>query len=88
MIEVKLSRLLGDKRWNQSDLAKRADVRPNTVSELYNDFADRVSLDQLDRICDVLECDLSELLVYTPNTKKVRKKRTNTKPTGGDATGN
>jgi len=82
MIEIKLSRILGEKRWNQSELAKRADVRPNTVSELYNDFADRVSLDQLDRICDVLDCDLSDILVYTPKTKKIRNKRGSNMPGG------
>jgi len=82
MIEIKLSRILGEKRWSQSELAQRADVRPNTVSDLYNDFADRVSLDQLDRICDVLECNLSDILVYTPKTEKIRKKRYSKKPEG------
>lgn len=80
MIEVKLSRIMGDRRINQSQLAKRTGIRPNTISELYADFADRVSLDQLDRICDALECDLSELLVYTPKAQKIRKKWINIKP--------
>ena len=84
MIEVKLSRILGEKRWSQSELAQRADVRPNTISDLYNDFADRVSLEQLDRICDALECDLADILFYTPNTEKIRKKRYSKKPGGSD----
>ena len=80
MIEVKLSRILGEKRWSQSELARKIGVRPNTISDLYNDFADRVSLDLLDRICDVCECDLSDILVYTPRTEKIRKKRYSMKP--------
>lgn len=67
MIRIRLSTLLGEKRWTQADLARRTGIRPNTINELYHDFADRVSLEQIDRICNALECDLSDLIVYTPN---------------------
>ncbi len=67
MIRIRLSTLLGERRWTQADLARRTGIRPNTINELYHDFADRVNLEQIDKICDVLECDLSDLLERIPN---------------------
>jgi len=66
MIKNHLSRLLGERKWTQADLARRTGVRPNTISALYNEFIDRVSLKQIDRICEVLGCNLSDLLEYIP----------------------
>lgn len=67
MIKILLSKKLGEVRWTQADLARATGIRPNTISELYNDFADRVSLEHLDLICEALDCDLSEIMVRVPN---------------------
>lgn len=73
MIRIHLSRLLGEKRWSQAQLSRFTGIRPNTISELYNEFVDRVSLDQLNRICQILECDISDLLEYVPDNQESRK---------------
>lgn len=65
-IRILLSRKLGELRWTQADLARKTGIRPNTINDLYNEFATRVSLEHLDRICEVLDCDLSEILVREP----------------------
>lgn len=65
-IRILLSRKLGELRWTQADLARKTGIRPNTINDLYNEFASRVSLEHLDRICEVLNCDLSEILVRDP----------------------
>lgn len=62
-IRILLSRKLGEIRMTQKELAARTGIRPNTIHELYVEFADRVSLEQLDSICRVLDCNLSEILV-------------------------
>ena len=62
-IRILLSRKLGELRLTQADLARKTGIRANTISDLYNEFADRVSLEQLDSICSVLKCSLSEILV-------------------------
>lgn len=67
MIRIKLSALLGERRMSQIELSRKTGIRPATINEIYNEFAVRVNLEHLDRICDVLGCDLSELLVYKPN---------------------
>lgn len=70
MIRIHLSRLLGEKRWTQAYLSQMTGIRPNTISDIYNEMAERISLEHLDRICEVLECDLSDLIEYLPNKKK------------------
>ena len=69
MIRILLSTRLGERRWTQAELARRTHIRPTTISELYNEFATRVSLEHLDLICEALECDLSEIIVRVPNKK-------------------
>ena len=51
----------------QADLARITGIRPTTISELYNEVAERVSFDHLDKICEALNCTLNELLEYIPN---------------------
>ncbi len=70
MIYVHLSRLLGERRMPQSELAKLTGIRPNTISELYNGIADRINFDHLDLICEALDCDLGELIERKPNDMK------------------
>lgn len=75
MIRIKLSTLLGERRWTQADLARRTGIRPNTINELYHELAERVNLEQLDRICEVLGCDLGDLIVRIPNQSECEEKR-------------
>lgn len=74
-IHIMLSRKLGELRWTQADLARKTGIRPGTINEMYHEIAERVSLEHLDLICEALGCDLSELLVRTPNTNHSGKKR-------------
>ena len=67
MIRILLSISLGERRWTQAKLAQKTGIRAATINELYNELADRGSLKQLDRICDVLECDLSDILERRPD---------------------
>lgn len=62
MIRINLSRLLGERRMTQSDLVQKTGIRAATINELYHDIAERVSLEQLDKICEALNCELSELV--------------------------
>ena len=62
MIRIYLSRLLGERRWTQADLARRTGIRPATINDYYNEFAERVNLEHMDKICEVLGCELSELI--------------------------
>lgn len=66
-IRILLSRKLGELRWTQADLARKTGIRPNTINELYHEICDRVSLEHLDLICEVLECDIYDIMERVPN---------------------
>ena len=74
MIRIHLSRLLGERRLTQADLARRTGIRPSTIGDYYHEFAERINLEHLDAICEVLDCDISDVLEYIPNPKKKIKK--------------
>lgn len=67
MIRIRLSALLGERRWTQADLARKTGIRANTINELYHELATRVSFEHLDKICEVLGCELTDLIVYSPS---------------------
>ena len=66
-IRILLSRKLGELRWTQADLSRKTGIRPNTINDYYNELSDRINLEHFDRICEALDCDLSEILVREPN---------------------
>lgn len=76
MIRILLSRKLGELRWTQADLARATGIRPSTINEYYHEFAERISLEHLDLICEALECDISEIIVRIPSKYPTVKNRT------------
>ena len=64
MIRIKLSEVLGRKKMTRKKLAELANVRPNTIGDMYNEKVRKIYLDTLDRICAVLKCNISDLLQY------------------------
>ena len=67
MIRILLSTLLGARRWTQRDLSRATQIRPNTINDLYHEMTERVSLEELDLICEALNCQLSDLIVREAN---------------------
>ncbi|MBR3561065.1 MAG: helix-turn-helix transcriptional regulator [Oscillospiraceae bacterium] len=76
MIRILLSTRLGERRWNQAELARMTGIRPSTINDLYHEMSDRVNLDHLDLICEALGCELSDLIVREPNSEPRIKSRT------------
>ena len=62
MIKIHLSRVLGERRITQRRLSEMAGVRPNSINALYNEKAQRIDIDVLDKICKALECQPGDLL--------------------------
>lgn len=73
MIKIHLSRLLGERRWTQADLARKTGIRPSTIGDYYHELAERINLDHLDLICETLNCDVSDILEYIPSRHRGRK---------------
>lgn len=75
MIRILLSARLGERRLKQSELSCMTGIRPNTISDLYNEMATRISFDDLDLICEALDCDITDLLQRVPNEERRVKTR-------------
>jgi putative transcriptional regulator len=67
MIKIHLSKLLGERKMTQSDLAKITGIRPNTINEWYHEIIVRINVEHIDRICEALNIHIDELIEYIPN---------------------
>lgn len=66
-IKILLSVRLGELRWTQAELARKTGIRPTTINEMYHEICERVNLEYLDRICEALNCELSDIMVRVPD---------------------
>lgn len=62
-IELKLHELLGKRRMTQKELAEKTGIRPATIHAMYHNKAIRVELNQIERICNVLDCEPGDLII-------------------------
>lgn len=60
----KLFKLLIDKGWKKKDLCEKAAVSTSSVTKLAKD--QNVNTEILVRICDALECDISDIVEVMP----------------------
>ena len=62
-----LWKLLIDKGMSKSELKTAAQMSPNTLAKLGKN--ETVSMDVLLRICTVLNCDIGDIVEFTPHDK-------------------
>lgn len=63
----KLWKLLVDKKMSKSDLRKKAEIAPNTMTKLRRD--EEVSLTILSKICKTLNADFGNIVEYVPDAE-------------------
>lgn len=61
-IKIHLSKLLGERKMTQAELARKTGIRPNTINELYWELNDRINLNHIEEICIILDCEVSDLI--------------------------
>ena len=64
----KLWKILIDKKMNKTDLRKIASLTTHTLAKLSK--GEIVDMQSLVKICDKLNCSLSEIVEYTPTSIK------------------
>lgn len=69
MVKINLRKLLTDKRMNQSELAALTGIRPSTICDICNNTCAFLKIDNIDKICEVLGCDIQEFISVFPQSK-------------------
>lgn len=69
MIKSLLSVRMGEKRMKVSDVRKATGLPRSTISLLYHDNAVRVDLEALDKLCELFECEIGDILVRTTDKR-------------------
>jgi len=67
MIKVHLSKILGAKRINMTELAQQTGLSRNTVFLLYHEKTERMDFSTLNKLCAALNCQPGDLLEYIPD---------------------
>lgn len=67
MIRNKVSTVIGSRRLTIADTARLAGTGYNTIERLYKGTTKRIDMDTLDKLCLVLECQVSDLFEYVPD---------------------
>lgn len=61
---------VGELGLNRVDLADLTHIRPGTIGDIINGLRETISLQDLARICEVLQRDVGEVLVLVKDTEK------------------
>jgi len=64
MIRCHLSRLMGEKKMKVIDVARETGLHRNTITLLYKETATRVDFETVNKLCELFECQVSDLFEY------------------------
>ena len=69
----KLWKMLIDKKMNKNALRHAVSMSPNTMAKMGRD--ENVSLDVLVRICEVLKCDIGDIMEVIPDAAEEKERK-------------
>ena len=67
MIKNHLSKLMGEKRYSIVEVAKKTGMSTSTISNLYNEKVKRLYFDTLEKLCQLFNCNVQDLIEYIPD---------------------
>lgn len=62
MIKCHLSRLMGERKLKVVDVARETGLHRHTITALYKETAQRVEIESIDKLCELFDCSVGELL--------------------------
>ncbi|MFK7853282.1 MAG: helix-turn-helix domain-containing protein, partial [Granulosicoccus sp.] len=62
MIRCRLSRLMSERKLKIADVARETGLNRNMVTLLYKETATRVDLDAIEKLCELFDCEVGQLL--------------------------
>ncbi len=72
MIRCHLSRLMGERKMRISDVIRETGLKRNTVTLMYNETAQKLDMEALEKLCELFDCELHDLLERVPATAAVQ----------------
>ena len=72
MIRIHLSKLLGERKMKVADLARLTGINQHGLAKLYYENAKEIPIETLDKICQALNCAISDLLEYVSDGQSGR----------------
>lgn len=69
-IRIKLDALIKEKGISKNKLSHRAEMQRSQINNYCNNKITRLDIDVLARICTVLNCNIGDLLEFTPPEEK------------------
>ena len=73
MIRCHLARLMGEHKMRISDVIRDTGLSRNTLTLMYKETAQKVDLEALDKLCDLFDCEVHELLEHVPGAHVAQK---------------
>lgn len=67
----KLWKLMIDKQMNKTQLRTTAKISSNAMAKLGRD--ESVPIETLEKICEVLHCDIGDIMDFLPESEELRK---------------
>ena len=61
MIKCNLSRIMGEKRLKISDVMRDTGINRGTITRIYNETAERVELESIEKLCRYLDCEIGDI---------------------------
>lgn len=67
LIKLYLAVILEREDMTQAELARKTGIRPATIHEMYHETIARINLEHISKICEVLKCDVQDIMQYIPD---------------------
>jgi putative transcriptional regulator len=72
-IRVRLRGLLEKRGMAQTELQARSGLGYSTINALYHEKTERIEFATLQKLCEVLECEVGDLLELVPESRRARR---------------
>lgn len=63
-LESNLSTLMGKHRYTIQNVHEKTGLSRNTISNLYNNRATRIDYTTIEKLCQLFECGIEQLLIF------------------------
>lgn len=76
-MRCRLSTLMGQARYSIQDVHNKTGLARSTVAQLYHDRATRIDFETIEKICNLFDCNISDLLELEGNTEPSKEQAVN-----------